>query len=237
MRKGVTGMVADRGLGWWYWLGMVVLLGAGVSGWDSGIPSAIALGAIQILHFAWLERTAMALSVQVRAVYLVLLLLGQWEPMSWIHWVQLIGTSARMSTGYCLLARLTSLLPWNRTRPLSRELVCETLFSLRPAVRSCGDSCAGAGARRAGKGAGVSTTSCSRRLRILQGRDIMDVDRFQAGRGPRTRTSVSGGPREGGCIRGGGPCEHTAMAVETPSLVRERLSACPQIRPRGKEIH
>ena len=71
------------------------------------------------------------------------LLLGQWEPMSWIHWAQLIGTSARVLTGYCLLARLTSLMPWNRAQALSRQLVWDTLFSLHTAIRSCGDACAG----------------------------------------------------------------------------------------------
>lgn len=140
--------MADRGLGWRYWVGMVALLGAGLSGWAPGIPSAVALGALQLLHFAWLERRASALSVQVRVAYLLLLLLGQWEPMSWIHWVQLIGTSARVLTGYCLLARLTSLMPWNRAQELSRQLVWDTLFSLHTAIRSCSDSCAGHGSAR-----------------------------------------------------------------------------------------
>lgn len=138
-------MVADRGLGWRYWLGTVMLLGAGLSGWAPGILLAIALAAIQLVHFSLLERTISALSVQVRVAYLLLLLLGEWEPMSWIHWVQLIGTSARVSTGYCLLARLTSLMPWNRVQKLSRQLVWDTLFSMRSAIRSCGDTCAGRG--------------------------------------------------------------------------------------------
>lgn len=133
-------MAKDRGLGWWYWLGMVALLASGLSGWDQGLPVAIALGTAQLFHFAWLEGRLSALSVQVRLGYLVLLLLGQWEPVSWIHWVQLLGTSARVLTGYCLLARLTVLMPWNRAQQLSRQLVWDTLFSLHSAVRSCGDA-------------------------------------------------------------------------------------------------
>ncbi|MGH7230523.1 MAG: hypothetical protein ACREJU_04095 [Nitrospiraceae bacterium] len=72
-----------------------------------------------------------AFPVQVRVAYLILLILGQWTPLHWVLWVQLVGTSARVLTGYCLLARTLSLLPWNRFEPLSTALLRRTYFSLR----------------------------------------------------------------------------------------------------------
>lgn len=67
--------------------------------------------------------------MQVRIAYLGLLILGVWTPLQCIHWLQLIGTSARVLVGYCFLARTLSLLPWNRFQPLSWALFNRTFFS------------------------------------------------------------------------------------------------------------
>lgn len=51
--------------------------------------------------------------------YMVLLVCGLWEPLRFLYWIQLIGTSAMVLVGYCLLARILSLMPWNLREPLS----------------------------------------------------------------------------------------------------------------------
>lgn len=116
-------------LGWWYWLGVDLLLAA----WLWGVPGAgyavLALCGVQCLHFILLERSLTAFPVQVRGGFLLMLLAGFWPPLRFLHWVQLIGTAAFLTVGYCLLARLLSLLPWNRTEPLTGALVARTLFS------------------------------------------------------------------------------------------------------------
>lgn len=43
--------------------------------------------------------------------------------MIWVHWVQVIGTTAMVTAGYCLLARLLRLAPFNRTDPLTWSLI------------------------------------------------------------------------------------------------------------------
>jgi hypothetical protein len=123
---------------WRYWLLTTGLLAAGIGGWVWGIPLAMVLCAIQIIHFGWRAGTPAALPVQVRVAYLLLLTVGLWAPMQWIHVVQLLGTSARILIGYCLLARILSLAPWNRREPLSLSLVHRTFFSMQSEVAPCG---------------------------------------------------------------------------------------------------
>ena len=117
-------------IGRWYWLMMIPLLISGLSGWSWGFAAAMGFCVIQAIHFAWRDSSFTAFSVQVRVAYLILLVIGQWTPLRWILWVQLIGTSARVLVGYCLLARSLSLLPWNRFEPFSTALLRRTYLSL-----------------------------------------------------------------------------------------------------------
>ena len=125
-------------IAWWYWMLTVGSLGAGVTGWPWGVPFAIGLCAIQILHFRMRTGNLTSFPVQVRMTYMLLLALGLWPPFQWIHFVQVIGTSARVLVGYCLLARALSLAPWNRVQPLSAALVRNTFLSMQPAIAPCG---------------------------------------------------------------------------------------------------
>lgn len=122
-------MVLYGSIGWWYWLATTALLAAGLAGSTWAVPAALALCVVQALHFRVSEGSAAAFPVQVRIAYLALLLAGWWEPLRVIHWVQLVGTTAIVLTGYCFLARVLSLLPWNRTQRLSLSLVRETLLA------------------------------------------------------------------------------------------------------------
>jgi hypothetical protein len=65
----------------------------------------------------------------VRITYLGLLFLAQAPYMVWIFWWQLIGTSAMVMFGYCFLARLLSLLPWNKSDSYSLELLKKTFLT------------------------------------------------------------------------------------------------------------
>lgn len=127
-----------RDLAWRYWLATVGLLASGLLGWTNGIHLAIFLCVVQVIHFGSRTGGITALPVQVRVTYLLLLMLGFWTPLQWIHLVQLIGTSARVLVGYCLLARILSLAPWNRVEPLSVPLVRNTFLSMQSAIAPCG---------------------------------------------------------------------------------------------------
>ncbi len=117
-----------RELSWWYWLATVGFLGAGLSGNQWGLITAIGLCCWQVVHYTWRTASLVSFPVQLRVAYLGLLLLGLWGPLSWIHIVQFVGTSAVVLFNYCFLARNLALLPWNRNQPLSWALVRRTIF-------------------------------------------------------------------------------------------------------------
>ena len=114
---------------WWYWLATACLLSAGVSGHPAGFTAAVGLTVIQLLHFAIQRRGVTAFPVQVRFWYLMLLIVAQPEPMRWLYWIPAVGTWAQVLFGYCAMARLVALWPWNRSEPLSFGLVRRTLLA------------------------------------------------------------------------------------------------------------
>jgi hypothetical protein len=75
------------------------------------------------------EKSITAFPVQVRTTYLGLLFLSQAPYMIWILWWQLIGTAAMVSLKYCFLARLISLMPWNKSEKYSINLFKRTFFT------------------------------------------------------------------------------------------------------------
>jgi hypothetical protein len=122
-----------RHISGWYWLATLILLAASLSGWPEAIYYAMALIAWQYLHFSLRDRNPVSLTAQVRLVYLGLLALGTWDAFHFIHYLQLIGTTVLVLSGYCVLARTLSLMPWNRRVPFTLSLI--RLVYLTPPVR------------------------------------------------------------------------------------------------------
>ena len=106
-----------------YWQLTALSLAAYLSGWAAGVHAAIALTAVQTIHFALRCRSARTFEVQVRIGYLGLLLVGLLPPLWPVHVVQFIGVNALLVADYCPLARLLALAPWNRAAPLTADLV------------------------------------------------------------------------------------------------------------------
>lgn len=128
-------MIEYKDVSWWYWLATAILLTIGVAGDPSGFTLAITLTVFQLIHFVIREKGITSFPVQVRFWYLMLILLAWVEPMQWLYWVPMIGTWAQIIFGYCTMARLVSLFPWNRNEPFTLGLVKTTFFS-RPVVGS-----------------------------------------------------------------------------------------------------
>jgi hypothetical protein len=122
-------MLEIRSLSWWYWLATVAFLTAGVAGWAPGFLCAIAATVFQLAHFIVIERSLSSFKVQVRLAYLLLLLIALLPNLRVIYWLPTIGTWALVLFGYCMMARMVSLLPWNRREPLSSALLRRTFFS------------------------------------------------------------------------------------------------------------
>lgn len=124
---------------WIYWFVTALLLAPWLfAGWAPGIYAAIALTAVQAFHFLALEKRITAFPVQLRIAYLLLLAAGLWWPLFFLHWIQFAGTWAFVATGYCPLARMLMLFPWNRERELSWSLAW-TLIATPPTDGSIRD--------------------------------------------------------------------------------------------------
>jgi hypothetical protein len=126
-------------LPWRYWAVVAVLLTAGMAGWPAGIAAAIAVMFAQLGHFYWRGRAAASLAMQVRGLFLAVLLAGLWPPLAVLHVLAMAGVWANVAFGYCLAARMLSLAPWNRRAPLTVELVAWTFLS--PPTSGSIDAC------------------------------------------------------------------------------------------------
>jgi hypothetical protein len=122
-----------RDIGWWYWLVTGVLLTVAIVGvpigFDLAISLAIALSVIQIVHYYLREGLLTAFPVQLRIAVFLLLLLTKFDPSGLVVWVPLTGAAARVLFGYCMMARIISLLPWNRGGAFSVALLGQTFLS------------------------------------------------------------------------------------------------------------
>ncbi len=118
-----------RNLTWWFWLATDLALAWSLFLDRDAIKAAIGLAAIQIPVFARRGGGPGSFPAQVRIAYMALLLAGLWPPLGFVHWVQLVGTTAMVLFNYCFLARCLSLLPFNRDRPFSAALLRQALFS------------------------------------------------------------------------------------------------------------
>jgi hypothetical protein len=122
-------MIDYRRLSWWLWLATVGLLTAGLAGWTKAFALAIALSTVNLAYFWLREREAGAFPVQVRIAYLGILAVAYLEPIRFLYWVPFTGTWAMVLFGYCPLARTISLMPWNRSEPMSLALLKRTFLS------------------------------------------------------------------------------------------------------------
>ena len=108
---------------WWHWVATVPLLSLHLSGvsWALGMAAVLCLAATG--YFLSHTRSVKPYPVQIRIAYLAWMLVGLLPWMGWMHWIQLAGTSAMVTVGYCPLARMLGLLPFNRSQPLTWSLV------------------------------------------------------------------------------------------------------------------
>jgi hypothetical protein len=114
---------------WSYWFITVVSVAIAMFIMPSAIYLAIGITAIHTLHFQLKQPGITAFPIQVRISYIGLLSLGLIPEFSWIYWILLIGGSVKLITSYCPLARLVSLMPWNRTQSMSWRLLKRVILT------------------------------------------------------------------------------------------------------------
>ena len=108
---------------WCHWLLTIPLLAINLAGYRWGIAGAMGLSAVVGGYFWYRLREIKPYPVQVRIAYVIWSTVGLLPGMQWMLWIQLCGTTAMVTVGYCPLIRMLSLLPHNRTEPLTASLV------------------------------------------------------------------------------------------------------------------
>ena len=114
---------------WSYWFLTATFLAISLFINAKAIYVAMAINFIHAAHFYIKSPSITSFSMQVRIGFLGLLAIGMMPSFQWIHWIQLIGGSIMLTTGYCPLARMLSLLPWNRNQPISFRLLKIVIFT------------------------------------------------------------------------------------------------------------
>ena len=114
---------------WHAWAASSVLLAAGLAGQPQAFLVVMALTVLQIVAVLAAGQVLRSFPVQVRCAYLGILSLGQLPGCAALYWLPALGTPALVLFGYCPLARVLALAPWNRTAPFSLALLRRALFT------------------------------------------------------------------------------------------------------------
>ncbi|MBF9029021.1 hypothetical protein HKCCE3408_01320 [Rhodobacterales bacterium HKCCE3408] len=114
---------------WWRWTAIAVLLSADLAGVGGAREVAFAIAAYQALEGLSGDTTPRRFRSQVRMVYLCAMGLSFVPVLEFIAWIQMVGTWSLVLTGYCPLARVMVLLPFNRPVDLSWALVRQVVWS------------------------------------------------------------------------------------------------------------
>jgi len=137
---------------WWHWAFTVPLLAAHIAGNPYAIESVIVLCAVMSGYYFARIRAIKPFPVQLRLAYLAWLVCGLIPGFQWMHWIALLGTTAMVTVGYCPLARMLRLLPFNRNEPLTAGLIWRSFFQ---------DPCAGGLVRWAHQSGTTAAGPCS----------------------------------------------------------------------------
>jgi hypothetical protein len=117
-----------RSLAWWLWAILAGLLVWGLTGDPLAREAAIALALLQAAGSLSVHRNVTHFPTQLRIAYALWMAASFVQPLSIMYWILAVGTTARVLTGYCAMARLLLLLPWNRSVSLTWRRMATIAF-------------------------------------------------------------------------------------------------------------
>lgn len=118
-----------RQLTWWIWLITLATMVVGLAGHHAAFITATVLTFAHSLLFWRRSGDFRAISVQIRFAYALLLAVSYLPQLRWLYWLSAIGAAAMLVFGYCLMGRMLSLLLWNRTEPVTLDLLRRTFLT------------------------------------------------------------------------------------------------------------
>jgi hypothetical protein len=107
------------------WAVTAPLLAAHLAGVRGALLAVLVLCAITIAYYTLRLGGLRPARVQIRLGFFAVVALGALPGIGWwILWLPLCGTTAQVLFGYCPMARMLQLMPWNRTsRPGWRDVL------------------------------------------------------------------------------------------------------------------
>jgi hypothetical protein len=119
-----------KALIWSLWFIVWVCLVAGLFN-RNFFEYVVVLSAIHLVLFLMLFRFSFTpFPVQVRVAYLIWVAVGTYVPhMEFLMYITLLGLATNLFLGYCPLARMMYLMPWNNDEKFSLAFVGKVFFS------------------------------------------------------------------------------------------------------------
>lgn len=119
---------------WWVWFATWLLLVLALFDRSFYLWVVILSALHAVLFLGLFSFRTNPFPVQVRLAYLLWVIVGSYVPgMIVLMWITTLGLPANLFLNYCPLARLMLLMPWNRTEPLSPNLL-RRVFLSRPSA-------------------------------------------------------------------------------------------------------
>ncbi len=99
---------------WWFWAFIGGGIGLGLLGWAPGFSIALGVSIGNLLYYIFKDQSLISFAVQVREVWLVLMLLALIPWLSWFYYLLFIGMVLVVFFDRCGIARVLVLMPWNK---------------------------------------------------------------------------------------------------------------------------
>lgn len=104
---------------WWVWFLLAGLLIWGLTSAPAARQAALVIAVLQAVTFIAHNHNLRHFPTQVRAAYALWMAASFVPELTFMYWIQTVGTTALVLAGYCPLARMLLLAPWNRSVPLT----------------------------------------------------------------------------------------------------------------------
>ena len=121
-----------KSIAWWIWAILAGLMLWGITGQILARQAAMALAVLQAIGYLLVYRSVRHFPTQLRMAYVLWMAAGLMPPLFIMYWILAVGTTVRVLTGYCAMARVLLLLPWNRSVPLTWRRI--GIIALHPPV-------------------------------------------------------------------------------------------------------
>ena len=99
---------------WWFWLVIGLSIGVGLAGWRESYWVCAAVSALNLIYYVARDASLTSFPVQVREVWLALVLVALWPPLWWLFIPLFFGMILVVLYDHCGIARVLIKMPWNR---------------------------------------------------------------------------------------------------------------------------